>query len=215
MKHITILLLLAFASGACYAQTSEEWFNQRETQKKYLIKQIAAFKVYLGYVQKGYSIAQKGLTTISNIKKGDFDLHRDFFNSLKSVNPNISGYAKVAAIIALQVRIVEIYKDCYRQVQVSKSFNAEEVNYIFYVFTNLLDDCTTILAELTRVILPNNLEMKDDERIEQIDALYSTMQENYTFAQSFGTEAKLLIIQRMKEKRDVQTSRILNGIKSK
>lgn len=60
---------------ASKVQTFHEWFRQKKTQKKYLIQQIAALKVYLGYVQKGYSIAQKGLTTVSNIKKGNFDLH--------------------------------------------------------------------------------------------------------------------------------------------
>jgi hypothetical protein len=40
------------------------------------------------------------------------------------------------------------------------------------------------------------------------------MQEHYTFAQGFGIEARLLIVQRMNEKKDVQSSRTLNGIKS-
>lgn len=213
MKHTILALVVLFAGSLCKAQTFEEWFRQKETQKKYLVQQIAAFRVYLGYVQKGYSIAQKGLTTISNIKNADFDLHRDFFAYLKNVNPKISRYAKVADIIALQVRIVQVYKDTYKQVRTSNLFNPDEVNYIFTVFTNLLNSCRTLIAELTTVITPDELELKDDERLKRIDALYSTMQENYTFAQGFATEAKFLIVQRMKEKADVQSSRTLNGIK--
>jgi hypothetical protein len=214
MRHAIPVLLLMFVGSCCQAQTAEEWFRQKETGKKYLIRQIAAFRTYLGYVQKGYSIAQKGLTTISNIKKGDFNLHRDFFTYLKNVNPKISRYAKVANIIALQVKIAQIYKDSYKQVQASGLHNAEEVDYIFTVFTNLLNSCSTVIAELTTVITPDELGMKDDERLKRIDALYSTMQEHYTFAQGFGIEARLLIVQRMNEKKDVQSSRTLNGIKS-
>jgi hypothetical protein len=90
----------------------------------------------------------------------------------------------------------------------------EEVNYILTVFANFLNDCSTVIAELTRVITPDGLGLKDDERLKRIDALYSTMQEHYTFAQGFGRETKLFTIQQMKEKKDVQTSRTLNGIKS-
>jgi hypothetical protein len=213
MRHIMIMIFLVFIGIVCEAQTAEEWFKQKETQKKYLLQQIAAFRVYLGYVQKGYSIAQKGLTAISSIKKGDFNLHTDFFAYLENVNPKISGYAKVADIIALQVRIAQIYKETHKQIRASGFYNAEEVDYISTVFTNLLNSCSTVTVELTKVITPDELGMKDDERLRRIDAFYNTMQENYTSAQSFATEAKYLTVQRMKEKDDVQTSRALYGIK--
>jgi hypothetical protein len=213
MKHAIPVLLLIFAGSCCQAQTAEEWFRQKEIGKNYLIRQIAAFRVYAGYVQKGYSIAQKGLTTISNIRKGEFSLHGDFLASLRNVNPKIRGYAKITHIIALQVRIAQIYKDTYKQIRASGFYNADQVVYIFTVFTNLLDSCSTVIAELTKVITPDELGLKDDERLKRIDALYCTMQEHYTFAQGFGMEARLLIVQRMKEKKDVQTSRTLNGIK--
>lgn len=214
MKHTIIILLLMLGGNFCKAQTFEEWFKQKATQKKYLIQQISALQVYSGYVQKGYSIAQKGLTTMSNIKKGDFSLHRDFFGSLKNINPKIRNYAQVADIIALQIEIVQVYKATYKQVQASDLFNAGEVSYIFKVLTNLLSNCADNIDELISVTTDGELEMKDDERLKRIDALYSTMQENYSFVQSFGEEAKLLAVQRMKDKNDVQTSRMLNGIKN-
>ncbi len=214
MKHTTIILLLMLVGNFCKAQTFEEWFQQKETQKKYLIQQIAAFQMYLGYVQKGYSIAQKGLTSISNIKKGDFNLHRDFFGSLKSINPKVRNTAKVADIIAFQIKIVQVYKDTYKQVQASDLFSSKEMDYILEVFTNLLSDFADVIDAIITVTTNDRLEMKDDERLKRIDALYNGMQDNYTFVQSFGEEAKLLAIQRMKEKKDVQTSRILNGIKN-
>src|SRR5438093_6658250 len=127
MKKLLIILILStVVMKDCAAQTFSEWFEQKETQKKYLIEQIAALQTYLGYVQKGYSIAQKGLTTISNIKNGEFNLHTDYFNSLRSVNPNIKSCAKVADIIAMQLRIVQAYKNTYRQVREWNVFNSGE-----------------------------------------------------------------------------------------
>ena len=58
MKQFTLLILFVLAGGLSQAQTFNEWFRQKATQKKYLIQQIAALQVYLDYVQKGYAIAQ-------------------------------------------------------------------------------------------------------------------------------------------------------------
>jgi hypothetical protein len=57
--------------------------------------------------------------------------------------------------------------------------------------------------------------MKDDERLKRIEDLYTDMLEAYTFAQNFGTEAKVLSLQRAKDENDIKESRSINGIKSK
>ena len=95
-----LMILLVLTVPCVHAQTFQEWTQQKKTQIKYLVQQIAAFQVYIGYVEKGYSIAKKGLNAISNIKHGDFSMHNDYFNSLKIVNPKIKKYWKVADITA-------------------------------------------------------------------------------------------------------------------
>jgi len=81
MKKIIAIAMLLSITKSMSAQTFAEWFRQKSTQKKYLIQQIAALQVYIGYVSKGYSIAKKGLNTIQDIKHGDFDLHKNYFNN--------------------------------------------------------------------------------------------------------------------------------------
>jgi hypothetical protein len=214
MKQFTFLVLFAFALCTSQAQTFDEWFRQKATQKKYLLQQIAALKVYLAYVQKGYAIAQKGLTTISAIKQGEFDIHRDFFGSLKDVNSKIARYARVEETITMQLKIVQVYKDVRRHVKGYNLFNENEVDYTLKVFENVLKDCSELIMDLIAVITSNNLEMKDDERVKRIDRLYTDMQDAYVFSQAFGNEVKLLGLQRMKEQSDVQTSRALHDIRN-
>lgn len=170
--------------------------------------------MYLGYVSKGYSLTQKGLATIGNLKNGEFHLHDDFIGSLSSVNPKIKNYARVADIMALQVKIMTTYKGTYQQIERNDLFNSEEVDYIYQVFTALLNDCAVNVDNLITVITAHELEMKDNERLKRIDALYYSMLNKYTFAQSFGKEAKVLAIQRMKEKTAIHTTRSLNGLKN-
>ncbi len=214
MKRLFILVLFVILSSGTKSQTFAEWFHQSATQKKYLLKQIAGLQLYIGYVQKGYSIAKQGLNTISDIKHGEFNLHKQYFNSLKEVNPKIKNYSKVADIILLQMNIVKVYKEAAKQSKQSKSFSTNEITYINSVFERLLDDCTKTIDELITVTTSGQLEMKDDERLKRIDRLYNDMQTNYVFVQSFSDEAKLLAASRTREQNEIQSSLIINGLKN-
>lgn len=214
MKRLFIVILSATVSTGTKAQTFVEWFRQSATQKKYLLQQIAALQVYIGYVQKGYSIARQGLNTVSAIKHGEFNLHKDYLTSLKRVNPKITNCSKVAGIIALQVNIIKIYKEAANQIKQSGSFTAGEITYINGVFERLLEDCIKTVDNLIAVTASGELEMKDDERLKRIDALYGEMQGKYTFMQGFSHEAKLLAASRNREQNDIPTIRALNDIKN-
>jgi len=214
-KMLLFLLIFVSMAGSLKAQTLAEWFQQKKTQKKYLLQQIAALQIYIGYVQKGYQIAKEGLTTIGGFTRGEFNLHADYFNSLKVANPEIKHYTKVAEIIGLQVKIVQNYNSTYRKLKSIDVFSNNELNYIRSTFSNLLDDCEKTLDELITVTTDGKLEMKDDERIARIDKLYLDMQDKFTFCNSFSNDAKSLAVSRIKEQTEVKTSRALQGIKNK
>lgn len=188
-------------------------FNQKAGQIKNLIQQVALLEVYIGYVEKGYDIAKTGLTTISNIKHGDLQLHLGNFNALKSVNPKIGDYARVADIVFLQLQIVKAYKKNITQMNAPDVFTADEVAYVYNVFTSLLEQCAVNIDELIGLTGSGAYEMKDDERLKRIDAIAADMQDKYAFAQNFGRETLVLGLQRKKETDEVQTSRMLNNIK--
>jgi len=211
MKKLLLLLTL-LSSQFCFSQTWEEWFEQKKTQKKYLLEQIAALQVYLGYVKKGYDIANKGLSTIRKIKKGDFDLHDDFFGSLKSVNPRIKNNTKVAGIIAYQLKIMKETRQTLLAVKELRQFTPAEIEHCSMVFNNLLADCLKNIGELILLITADQFEMKDDERIKRIDVLYADMQNKYAFTASFSEEMGLLSVQRMREQQEVNLSKKLNGL---
>jgi len=197
MKKIILLAILLSYEHA-FAQNWEEWTSQKKTQIKYLLQQIAENKVYIGYLQKGYSIANKGLTTIRTIKNGDFNLHRVFFVSLNTVNPKIKNSAKVAAIVAFQIRILNESKQSLKQIKETDQFTDKELNYCSTVFDNLLEDCLKNIDELY-LVLGSGLIMTDDERMKRIDKIYADMQSKYGFCSSFSNEMGVLAVQRSGE----------------
>lgn len=187
-KLVIILIFIGAGVSQAEAQTFNEWFRQKKTQKQYLIKQIALLKIYLGYVKKGYEIVNYGLTTIGHIKEGDFNLHRDFFSRLKTVNPHIANSAKVADIIAYQVFIMEELKKVNNYCKSSEDFTPHEARYVTDVYTNMLLLTDVTVSDLLFIIRSGESEMKDDERLARIDKLYADSLEQFTFAKSFSSE---------------------------
>ncbi len=204
MKFLFIIVTGILLSTTSPAQTWNEWFKQKKTQKKYLAKQIVLLRLYLGYLKKGYEIADKGLTTIHNIKNGDFNLHRDFFGSLKNVNPHIKNSAKVADIIAFQVYIIQNIKRVNNFCKNNEYFTPEEIRYVAAVYSNMLFLCDASISELLTIIRSNETEMKDDERLVRIDRLYDDMLDKHAFVQSFDSDVRLIARERERETRSVE-----------
>lgn len=205
MKKIAVMILLTVLfNGKIQAQAK---------QREELLKQIAAFQVYIGYAQKGYSIAKKGLNVIGDFKRGELDHHLDYFNSLNTINLKIKNYFRVAQIIALQVKILKNYNRTMRYVNQNDLFHGDEVAYVKRVLDRLLKDCDGIVDELTAVLTKGNLELKDDERLERIDVLYQNMLESQIFCEDFSNQTRMMGFSRSAESKDVKTSHALQGLK--
>ena len=201
-----------FCAGNLVAQTWSEWFRQNSTQRKYLLQQIVALKVYTGYLSKGYSIAKNGLNTIKGFKNADLLQHTNYFNSLVTVNPKVKHYTKVAEIIALQISIAKQAAYAIKNFKRNRHFTQTEIIYLQRVLNSILSDCAKNMDELFGLISNGNLQMKDDERIKAIDKLYADMQDKQQFSRSFCNSATGLSIQRSNEKNDIIISKKLNGL---
>ena len=128
---------------------------------------------------------------------------RDFFGSLKKVNPAIGNSVKVADIIAFQVYIIRDMKKVYSFCQSNKHFTPEEIRYIGKVHTNMLFLCDANITELLTIINPDKTEMTDDERMMRIDKIYDDMLDKHAFVQSFSNDAQVLSLERTKEEQEI------------
>ncbi len=208
---ITILtVILLYSSNHCQAQTWDEWFNQKKTQKKYLIQQIAALEVYLGYVKKGYEIAHDGLTLIGDIKDGNFSLHKDYFTSLEKVNPVVRKSSKAAYAFALQNLIKREIESQYQSCRKDANFTAGEIHYLTAVYNNLKNECDASIDELTGLLTDHELQMQDNQRLENIDRICENLKGMYSFLRTF--HPSLLSMQRTSEKSGIETLKKINDV---
>jgi len=208
MKSLAITILLI----AILQESNAQIFAQKKTRRELLLQQIAALKVYTGYLQKGYEIAKNGINTINDIKHGDFDLHSIFFDSYNNMNPSVLNYAKIPAILIYADGIDKACKEAMINVVNNKNFSPEENQYLKRVLNVLLDKTAQVISELKLITSDNLLEMKDDERIEWIDRIYDDIKGKYVFVQSFSKGAQVLSAQRLHTETEINNSRVLNGI---
>ncbi|RKR05178.1 hypothetical protein C8C83_4511 [Flavobacterium sp. 90] len=204
MKKILLVLCII---GVC----SQELQAQAK-QRKMLLLQIAALQTYIGYAKKGYTVVKNGLNFISDVKKGEVNLHGNYFTSLKKVNPKVKNYVKVAEIISLQIKIIKIHKKAFELLGHNDLFHGDELDYIERTFEKLIDNCNETLDQLLVITTDIKLEMTDDQRIERIDALHKTMTDDYCFCENFSREIKVLSLSKAKEKNDVKQSQVLLGL---
>ena len=212
MKAAILIFAIIMFSREGFTQTIEEWTQQKQTQIKYLLNQVAANKVYIAYLQKGYSIASKGLTTIGQIKNGEYTLHKYFFNALLSINPAIKNWSKVAGIVAIQVQIIKQVNKGFNRIKELDQLTPDELDYCSTIIQNLFNDCEEIIRELLIIISDGNLEMKDDERIRRIDQLYGSMQSNFTFCTKLNNQMHMLSVQRIHERAAIHLDKTLNAV---
>lgn len=212
MKILILISILSLKDLKDSAQTLAEWTQQKKTEIKYLEQQIAGLQMYIGYLQKGYKIAGKGLTAITDLKKGDFNLHINYFNSLKTINTNVIKYFRTADIISLQSNITKTCEKTLQNAKVSPWLGFKETSYIQNVLRKLLAESSDDINQMIAIITPNDFVMTDDERLLRINKIYGNILDKQLFLQRFTDDINLLGVQRLKEHNDIEMSRLLNNI---
>ncbi|WP_127127964.1 hypothetical protein [Pseudoflavitalea rhizosphaerae] len=203
MKKCFSILFLLILSVQLKAQTWDEWFKQKKTQRKYLLNQIVRLQVYLGHVKKGYNILNTGLTAIGSIKKGEFQLHDLFISDKRRVKPIIrNSFAVLETVrIATQVRQSWSY---IKESLSNTSLSPDEKAYILNVKFNLLESLSMDIQHLLNVITSGELEMSDHERIEGIAVIHQNVQNKKAATNAANNSLRVLVNQKNKRNHDIQ-----------
>src|SRR5665213_1012017 len=200
MKRRWLILCTSCALlGSVQGQFLGGIFSQKSSDLKSIEKQIALLQLYIGWVDRGYKIAQEGLTKIGGIKNAEFNLHLVFFHSLSTVNPEIRKYSKIGIIISDQLFIAQHF----RKILEIKHLTAAEASYVQTIYSNMMDACMNSLNELIDVISDDRYQMHDDERIIRLDGIYGDMQEKMALTKRFTSEVSMLSAQRAAKANDI------------
>jgi len=207
MKKIIVILVMCALAIHTKAQSEE-------VQQLLLnVEKLAQFKKILQNMYDGYKILHKGYTAVKDISEGNFSLHKNFLDELLQVSPAVRKYKRITDIISYQVRIVKEYKSAFSQFKEDKQFTVQEIEYIGKVYLNLFQQSLKSLDELAMIITAGKLRMSDDERLQAIDRIYASMEDQYSFLKDFNGNTAMLSLQRKSEQAEIKMSRRISGLK--
>jgi hypothetical protein len=206
MKKIIVILILWGMAFSGKAQSDEAQQLILNVQK------LAQFKKILQNMYDGYKILYKGYSAVKDISEGNFNIHKTFLDGLLQVSPAVKKYKRIADIINYQLRIAKEYKSALIRFKQDKQFTIEEVDYISEVYKNLFEQSLKNIDELAMVITAGKLRMSDDERLQAIDRIYLSVEDQYSFLRDFSNNTDMLSLQRKSEQVQIEISRRIYGL---
>jgi len=211
-KYLTnIVSGLVISILIMYSQKSHA--QAQEMQQLLLnIEKLTQLKGILSDMKTGYQIYQQGYSSISQLSKGNFNLHSVYLNGLLSITPAVRNYGRVPEILTQQASLLIEYKNAYSRFKRSGTFNAGELSYMGSVYSQLVNQSLQNLEELTNVLTAGKLRMSDEERIKAINRIYLSSTDKLQFLRYFNRQGILLNIQRSKDIGDSRTMKQLYGI---
>jgi len=188
MSACLLTLMLKIGQG----QTFKEWFKQKKTQKEYLMTQILANQSYLKLLGKGYRVFKTGMGVISDLKRGELDLHSLFFQTLKDINPYVRRFGKVEQSIAMQTQLMNAERRLNKLVG-SPRLSADERAYVIKLRSLIVDKGYDSMEEMLVLLLEDKLSMSDKLRLEQLQGVHQEVQRHYHSLLALEQEVSMLI----------------------
>jgi hypothetical protein len=191
MKTIFILGVgVVLGVGVCRGQAFETEQLILDVQKLAQLKQI------LTDLKEGYQVLDAGYSSIRDIAKGNFNLHKAYLDGLLAVSPTVRGYERIAAIVEMQGQMVSRYEAAWGAFTKSSGLRPEELALIGGVYGQLLAASVKDLGDLVNVVTDGVLRASDGERMRQIDVIYADMVEKMNFLGRLNNTTALLSLQR-------------------
>jgi hypothetical protein len=169
-----------------------------------MLAQIAKLQLFISQTEKGYQLVRQGLTTIGDIKQGDFNLHQLFFTSLQVASPEIRNYVKIADILTMQASMLAAYHTSYEQVKTAALFSPADIIYINSLYQGILGKNNDDVLELTGILTDGNWQMNDAQRLSRIDHLYESVTAQYQSLLRFNDRLHLLALQKKQNLQDLK-----------
>lgn len=193
---MVVTMILTF-SIAVQAQTFREWFRQKKTQIAYYTEQIAALKAHNELLVDGYNIVRDGLQVAHDLRKGEFDLHHDYFQSLRSVNAlfKTDQTGKVYA---------NILEECEVVLSLSDRLPIGQQQYVQPVISTLRKKATQTYTDYQRLTTDDQYQLTDDERMQRIDETIAALHEQYAFVNRLYYGLQKMIVQEIREENDAK-----------
>jgi hypothetical protein len=221
------LLAMAGLIGCCMMMPLQKTNAQipvLEIIKEGITKVIVAVDLKIQRLQNKTIWLQNAQKTLENTMSklrldeiGDWvekqrKLYADYFDELHRVKTVLTYYQRVRDIIEQQIQIVNEYKAAWTLFKQDKHFTADELDYMFSVYTGMMDESGKNVDQLFLVINAFVTEMSDAKRLEIINTVANNVEQNLMDLKEFNEQNKMISLQRANEQGDIDYVKKLYGL---
>jgi hypothetical protein len=220
-KTLVIVLCLLIASPVYHAQAQIPIIDVIKGAVKKVIKavdlQIQRQQnkiIWLQNAQKTLenAMSKLKLNEISEWTEKQRKLYDDYFQELRKVKNLISTYKKTKGIITRQVQLVEEYKKAWNLLRQDKHFSVRELDYMYKVYTGILDESLKNLDQLFLITNAFATQMTDGKRLELIHAASDNLEKNLTDMRGFNNRNYRISLSRADDITQAEMLRKLYGL---
>ena len=178
------------------------------------IQRLQNKTVWLQNAQKTLenAMSKAKLTEISDWVEKQRKLYDEYFKELWKIKSALAYYHRVKDIIENQVAMVSEYKSAWAVFRQDKNFTAEELEYMFTVYTGMMDESLKSLDQLFLVVNTFATQMSDAKRLEIINIAADNIEQGFMDLKDFNNQNKTISIQRSVEKGEIDYVKKLYGL---
>ena len=139
-------------------------------------------------------------------------LYQEYYQELWEVKTAISGYERVAELIAREGQIVAQAQQMSSAIRQDRHLTPAEVSSIGSELAAIVKESSQNLGQIELVINAFVTQMSDGSRLRIIDEAGSQVDRNYAAMQALYQQSSLLSLNRARDENDVAATKALYGI---
>ena len=179
-----------------------------------MIQRIQTKTIWLQNAQKVLEnkLSQFKLTEIAQWTDKQRQLYKKYYDELWQIRKTLANYHRIALAIQRQKQLVAQYKFTWQMVSQDKHFTRSEIDYIYVVYTGILNDSLYNLDQILLVINLYATQMSDANRLEIINKASDGIEKNYQDLCQFNNQNIQLSMNRAKNQNEINTVKKLYGL---
>lgn len=152
------------------------------------------------------------LTEIAEWTEKHRKLYQEYYEELWKVRNAIATIQRIKQIMERQVQLVDEYTRTWEVIKNDKHFSKSEIEYMYDVYTGILNESARNLDQLLLVINSFQTQMTDAKRLEIIENAGNEIERNLHDLKQFNTENIQLSISRAKDEHEIESIKRLYGL---
>lgn len=152
------------------------------------------------------------LNEIADWTERQRQLYQEYYDELWKVRNTIAMYDRVKKILQRQAQLAKEYKSTWELVRQDKHFTQQEIDYMYRVYTGILDESVKNIDQVLLVINSFKMQMDDASRLRIIVQVGERIETNYADLKRFNNKAIQLSLNRAKDEHEVKSMKKLYGL---